>query len=284
MTFSPFSIGQAITIATQKFIQVKVENPRYEARLLMQHCIDKDLAFLISHNSKILERVHQEKFFEWVQRRELGEPIAYIVGETGFWNLALYCDNSTLIPRDDTETLVEWALSLPVPDNASVLDLGTGTGAIALALASQKKEWSVVGVDKVQEAVELATRNAQRNQLDVVFNCSDWFSSLAQRKFDLIVCNPPYVESNSPYLQRGDLRYEPSTALVSLNEGMADIITIINTATRHLNHNGWLLIEHSNEQAIKVQSVLKQNEYIQINTRKDLNQLDRVSGGCYKAH
>ena len=248
----------------------------------MQHCIHQDLAFLISHGADALAPQHLEQFYQWVQRRELGEPIAYIVGETGFWNLHLYCNNSTLIPRSDTETLIEWALSLPLPDDARVLDLGTGTGAIALALASQKPNWSVTGADVIENAVELAQRNAQRNNLKATFVQSNWFASLSDSKFDLIVSNPPYVEANSPYLNKGDLRYEPRTALVSEHDGMADLRTIIGGSTSYLRSNGWLLMEHGHLQGSKVQSELKQNGYAQVDTRKDLNLLDRVSGGCYK--
>lgn len=286
MTATATSIGQAITVATQKFIQREIDNPRYEARLLMQHCINKDLAFLISHSSDVLQQPQLEQFIQWVQRRELGEPIAYIVGETGFWSLNLYCNSSTLIPRSDTETLIEWALSLPLPEDARVLDLGTGTGAIALSLASQKPNWSVTGADVVEDAVRLAERNAKRNNLDVTFVQSNWFASLQSKKqsrrFDLIVSNPPYVEADSPYLNQGDLRYEPRTALVSEHDGMADLCTIIDGAKRHLQRNGWLLMEHGHQQGSKVQSELKQHGYTQVDTRKDLNLLDRVSGGCYK--
>lgn len=246
----------------------------------MQHCIDESLAFLISHSADALSSAQHEQFFQWVNRRYNGEPIAYIVGETGFWDLNLYCNSSTLIPRSDTEILVEWALSLPLPNDASVLDLGTGTGAIALSLASQHPGWMVTGVDVVMDAVVLAKRNAERNQLDATFLQSDWFASLQHQKFDLIVSNPPYVEENSPYLHKGDLRYEPQTALVSGQCGLADIRTIIDNAKDYLTNNGWLLIEHGHKQALMVQSELKQKQYIQIETRKDLNSLDRVTGGC----
>lgn len=205
-------------------------------------------------------------------------PVAYILGYRDFWSLRLKVAPSTLIPRPETELLVELALGLSLPEQAEVLDLGTGTGAIALALATEHADWQICGVDKQSDAVALAKKNAADNQLpDVEFYCGDWFAPLQDRRFDLIVSNPPYVEQNSPWLQQGDVRYEPNSALTSGEDGLDDIRHIASQVSGFLKPGGWLLLEHGYSQGNAVHKILAAEGGLNVTTHQDLSGLDRVS-------
>ncbi|MGQ8365656.1 peptide chain release factor N(5)-glutamine methyltransferase [Glaciecola sp. 1036] len=258
-----------------------LDDARFEAKLLLKHVTQLSSTDLITKVYSRLDENDRLHYESCILQRVDGKPVAYITGETGFWNLSLYTDTSTLIPRPDTETLVEWALELPLPATARVIDLGTGTGAIALSLKSERPQWDVSGIDKIAEAVSLAKKNAQHNQLNVAFFQSHWFDSVNQEKFDLIVSNPPYVESDSAYLEQGDLRFEPMSALVSANNGYADLTLIIEKSRDFLSKDGWLLLEHGFEQAEELQRIFNSLGFTSIQTKLDLNGLPRITGGQF---
>tara|TARA_B110001450_G_scaffold93423_1_gene88650 strand:- start:917 stop:1747 length:831 start_codon:yes stop_codon:yes gene_type:complete len=219
-------------------------------------------------------------FQEYFQRRLRGEPIAYILGWQGFWSLELKVSTHTLIPRPETELLVETALALSLPQQASVLDLGTGTGAIALALASERSTWMVTALDVEPLAVALAEENRANHSLDNVRVLkSNWFSSLPAVKFDLIVSNPPYIENNDPHLSQGDVRFEPASALVSGPQGFDDLILLVAQSVGFLVLNGWLLVEHGCEQGDAVRALFAKAGFHAIETRQDYNKLDRITLG-----
>lgn len=222
----------------------------------------------------------EARFAACLERRRLGEPVAYILGRQGFWSLDLEVAPHTLIPRPDTELLVESALEMLPAGPTTVLDLGTGTGAIALALARERATWRLTGVDRISEAVTLATRNAQRLGLgNVGFIESHWFSSLAGRRYGLIVSNPPYIPASDPHLLQGDVRFEPSSALVAGGDGLDDIRLIIEQAPAHLHLSGWLILEHGYEQAMAVRTLLSDGGFVDVASRKDLGGHERVSFG-----
>ncbi|MGO4893604.1 peptide chain release factor N(5)-glutamine methyltransferase [Flavobacterium sp. W21_SRS_FM6] len=253
-----------------------------DAKILLCHCLQRDTSYLHTWPEKTLEPEQVIQFTELIQQRCQGHPIAYLIGYRDFWTLRLRVSEATLIPRPETELLVESALELGLPDKAKVLDLGTGTGAIALALASEKSHWQVIGIDKSHDAVKLAKQNATENQLDSVrFMQSDWFSKLDKQRFDLIVTNPPYVEDNSPYLQQGDVRFEPLSALISGADGLDDIRFIVGQAKGFLAGAGWLVIEHGFEQDEKIRNIFESNAYVEIRSVSDFNGLPRVTMGKF---
>ena len=184
----------------------------------------------------------------------------------------------------ETETLVEWALELPLPESAAVADLGTGSGAIALALSTERAEWEITAVDSSSAALDLAAMNAQRHGLDrVKFLASDWFHGLGEQRFHLLVSNPPYVAPDDHHLDSGDLRFEPRAALVSEQNGMAALASIVAGAPEHLYNAGWLLLEHGWNQGAAVRDLLGEAGFSQIATRRDLAGLERITGGCWGA-
>ncbi|MBP3932312.1 MAG: peptide chain release factor N(5)-glutamine methyltransferase, partial [Pseudomonas sp.] len=218
---------------------------RLDAELLLAAALGKSRSYLHTWPEKIVSSEAALTFAEYLLRRRAGEPVAYILGQQGFWNLDLEVAPHTLIPRPDTELLVETALALLPATPAKVLDLGTGSGAIARALASERAAWHVTAVDRVLEAVALAERNRQRLQLDNVnVFTSHWFSALADQRFDLIISNPPYIAAGDVHLAEGDVRFEPESALVAGADGLDDIREIITAAAQHLNADGWLMLEH----------------------------------------
>ncbi len=251
---------------------------RLDAELLLGHVLQKPRAWLYTWGDTTLEAAHNEPLERLLARRCQGEPMAHILGQRAFWSLELEVNPSTLIPRPDTETLVEWALELPLLATARVLDLGTGTGAIALALASEQPSWKVLGVDVCLPAVELARRNARSNKVRATFLLSHWFDALAGQ-FDLIVSNPPYIDAADPHLAQGDVAFEPRSALVADHQGMADIEHIISKAPAFLVADGWLLLEHGYQQATAVADCLKQQGFVDVGTRHDLGGQPRITGG-----
>lgn len=273
-----------LTQARQRLQQAGSDSAKLDAELLAQRVLSKNRAWLFAFGETQLSEPQLQTLNEWLARRVDGEPMAYILGQRDFWSLTLATHTSTLIPRPDTETLVEWALELPLTQQASMLDLGTGTGAIALALASERPQWQVQAVDFQQESVQLAQQNAQQNHIhNTHIYWSDWFSEV-QGQFDLIVSNPPYIDALDPHLLHGDVRYEPKTALVADHHGLADLQHIVQQAPNYLTANGWLLLEHGYHQASAVQQLLQQQGFTHIESRQDLARQYRVTGGCWVPH
>ncbi|WP_338648788.1 peptide chain release factor N(5)-glutamine methyltransferase [Pseudomonas sp. ML2-2023-3] len=253
---------------------------RLDAELLLAAALGKSRSYLHTWPEKIVSSEAAWTFAEYLLRRRTGEPVAYILGQQGFWNLDLEVAPHTLIPRPDTELLVETALALLPESPAKVLDLGTGSGAIALALASERAAWHVTAVDRVLEAVALAERNRQRLQLENVnVFTSHWFSALADQRFDLIISNPPYIAAGDVHLAEGDVRFEPESALVAGTDGLDDIREIITGSASHLNAGGWLMLEHGYDQAEAVRQLLQDAGFAQVESRKDLGGHERITLG-----
>lgn len=259
------------------------ESPSVDAKVMLANILDKSQTYLFTWPDKMLNATEKAEFENAVAKRKRGEPVAYIIGKRDFWTLSLFTSPDTLIPRPDTEVLVEHVLNWANenPSNAlSICDLGTGTGAIALALASEIPEASVTGVDFQQGAVNLATRNAEANGItNAQFMQSDWFSALTGQTFDMIVSNPPYIEETSPYLNEGDVRFEPKTALTSGCDGLDDIKHIINNAPQFLNKGALLAFEHGFDQGTVVNTLLADAGFVDVKTIKDYGDNDRVTLG-----
>ncbi|QUI70075.1 peptide chain release factor N(5)-glutamine methyltransferase [Pseudoalteromonas piscicida] len=271
------NIAQAVAWATSELLPHS-ESAKLDSEVLLLHVIDKNRTYLFTWPEAELSALEQQQFEECIARRVTGEPVAHITGQREFWSLPLKVNNSTLIPRPDTETLVEHVLTLSMPNDAQVLDLGTGTGAIALALASEYPAWQITAVDASADAVALAKSNqSQLGFKNVSILQSDWFSAVAEQQFDLIVSNPPYIDEADHHLSQGDVRFEPLSALVADDHGYADIFHIIRTAKQHLNSGGYLLLEHGFEQADKIQQFFAEMAYINILTIKDMAGCDRVT-------
>ena len=255
---------------------------RLDVELLLAAALDKPRSYLRTWPEKLVPREALARFRADLERRRQGEPVAYILGQQGFWSLDLEVSPDTLIPRPDTEVLVETALALPLADEARVLDLGTGTGAIALALAHERPRWQVSGVDRIAAAVELAQDNAQRLHIDNArFILSNWFNDLPAQRFDLIVSNPPYIDAADEHLQQGDVRFEPRSALVADDQGLADLRFIIHTAPHWLHAGGWLLLEHGWQQGAAVRAIMTQHGYQAVSTVDDYGGNPRVTLGQF---
>lgn len=254
---------------------------RLDAELLLAAALGKSRSFLHTWPERIVPSEAALLFSEYLRRRRAGEPVAYILGQQGFWNLDLEVAPHTLIPRPDTELLVETALALLPVTPARVLDLGTGSGAIALALASERPAWKVTAVDRVLEAVALAERNRQRLDLrNVTVLSSHWFSALDGERFELIISNPPYIAAADPHLVEGDVRFEPASALVAGADGLDDLREIIAQAPAHLAPGGWLMLEHGYDQAEAVRDLLRAQGMMEVHSRQDLGGHERISLGC----
>lgn len=254
--------------------------PRLDAELLLAQALGKSRSYLHTWPEHEPALAQREQYQAMLVRRRAGEPVAYILGRQGFWSLDLDVARHTLIPRPDTELLVETALALLPATPLQVLDLGTGTGAIALALACERPAWQVTGVDRVAEAVALAQGNGMRLQLtNARFAESCWFSALAGQRFQLIVSNPPYIAAADPHLSQGDVRFEPSSALVAGIDGLDDIRLIIEQAPEHVLAGGWLLLEHGFDQAEAVRELLGQRGFVAVDSRRDLGGHQRISLG-----
>ena len=271
------------------------ENGKVDALVLLQHATGKSRTQILAFDETEIDEKVRLKLTALLDRRLKGEPIAYILGEKEFWSLPLNVSEGTLIPRPDTEILVEKALQIALEkleDNPlyfRILDLGTGTGAIALALASelslicQKKaiQLDVIGVDLMPDVVKLAQSNAEKNKLSVQFLQSRWFENV-EGQFDIIVSNPPYIDETDEHLFQGDVRFEPRSALVAGENGLADLRHLIEHAPGHLKDNGYLLLEHGWKQGEEVRSIFWQNHWQGVATIRDYGDNERVTLGYWK--
>lgn len=276
------SIAQCLQRAQElEFIS---DSARLDIELLLCHILQKNRTYLFTWPDKMLSPEQAEDFLQFFNRRKSGEPIAHILGQREFWSLPLAVNNSTLIPRPDTELLVELVLELFADDSVeqqrTCLDLGTGTGAIVLAIASEKPQWQLVGVDKSADAVALAEKNRRALQFaQVQIRQSDWFSAIAAQQFDVIVSNPPYIDPQDPHLDQGDVRFEPRSALIADKHGLADIELIVQQGWNYLHEQGWLLLEHGYDQGQAVRDLLTARGFVQVQTRTDLGGNERVTFG-----
>ncbi|MBE9539642.1 MAG: peptide chain release factor N(5)-glutamine methyltransferase [Proteobacteria bacterium] len=256
------------------------ESARRDTEILLCHALDKPRTWLYTWPESDVDAPRVEAFDALLAQRTQGRPVAHLTGRREFWSLNLRVNEHTLIPRPETETLVEWALALSLPAEADVLDLGTGSGAIALALASERPNWQMSAVDASPEALEVARTNAAEAGLGRVQFChSDWFGEMAGRRFHLLVSNPPYVEEGDVHLSTGDLRFEPQKALMARQQGMSDLMELVRGAPDHLHPKGWLLLEHGHDQGEKVRALLAERGFSHIETSRDLAGLERISGG-----
>ena len=267
-------------LARSEELHAVSDSARLDVELLLSYCLEKNTTFLRTWPEREVPAEAGQVFEKLLSRRLQGEPIAYLIGSRGFWTLDLDVNSSTLIPRPETELLVEQCLERLPAQKASILDLGTGTGAIALALASENKRWQVLGCDVQVDAVLLAEKNRQQLAINnAQFIQSDWFDAIPLQCFDLIVSNPPYIDPEDPHLNEGDVRFEPRSALVAENKGLADIEVIIISAMSFLQSSGWLLFEHGYNQSQAVQELLINAGFNHIETIKDLAGMDRVTLG-----
>ena len=247
--------------------------------ILLGHCVQQSRTWMMTWPDVALTDEQQQKLDAAIARRAEGEPIAYIVGAQEFWSLPLKVNSSTLIPRPETELLVEIALEKTTSENAKVLDLGTGSGAISLAIKSERPLWKITAVDFSHDALAVAKGNAEALQLDVQFIQSDWFSNLPEKGFDLIISNPPYIDQADVHLSQGDIRYEPDSALIADDQGFGDIKRISAEASHYLTQGGFLMFEHGFEQGEGVRKILHENGFSAVETVKDLAGLERVTLG-----
>ncbi|WP_158969865.1 peptide chain release factor N(5)-glutamine methyltransferase [Paraglaciecola sp. L3A3] len=288
MSDSQQTIAQVLQWAKQQLATHQVsddgqtDSSAIDSKLLLCAALDCELIYLHTWPDKLLTSQQLNTFQSFISQRITGQPVAYLVGYRDFWSLRLKVSAATLIPRADTERLVEVALELPIPSDAKVLDLGTGTGAIALSLASEQANWTVTGLDKSADAVALAKDNATANQLPrVKFIQSDWFSAVGQQKYHLIVSNPPYVESDSQFLSQGDVRFEPASALTSGIDGLDDIKYIVAQSKHYLLPEAWLVIEHGYQQGQAVAEIFVSNGFVDVRTEVDLDHQPRLTLGKY---
>lgn len=259
------------------------ESPRRDAEILLAFVTGRTRTFILAFGETALTDDELTRLDALLARRAAGEPVAYLIGQREFWSLPLEVSPATLIPRPDTECLVEQALARLPATPCRILDLGTGTGAIALALASERPDCHVTALDIIPEAVALAKRNAQRLGIDnVTVLQSHWFSALTDARFSLIVSNPPYIDGDDPHLSQGDVRFEPKSALVADNAGLADLETLVTEARRFLEDNGWLMLEHGWQQGEAVRELFTRAGYQGVETCRDYGGNERLTLGHYR--
>lgn len=274
------SIQEALSQASIALDTVS-DSPRLDAEVLLCYVLGKNRSYLYTYPEHDMPAETFAAFMQLLQKRQVGQPIAYLLKNKEFWSMTLTVSPDTLIPRPATERMIELALSLlPQSQNIKVLDLGTGSGAIALALAKERPHWQIDACDLSEQALVIAQQNAALHQLQQVhFYHSDWFKGITSKRYDLIVSNPPYIAINDPHLSQGDLRFEPMHALVSGVDGLDDIRHIISLSPQYLSQNGRLLIEHGYNQKSALQKLLIQAGFQNVQCWQDYEGLDRISGG-----
>jgi release factor glutamine methyltransferase len=269
--------------ASLQELQASLPLDPLENRILLCHATGLSRVQLITRAEQALSADQAARLAELLRRRLAGEPIAYIVGKREFFGLDFAVSEAVLIPRPDTELIVELALER-LPPQGRLLDMGTGSGAIAVSVAHSRRDASVTALDLSEAALEVARRNAASNQASVRFLRSDWFGALednasVDENFELIASNPPYIAAGDAHLSEGDLRFEPASALTDHADGLSALRAIIAGAPRHLVPGGWLLLEHGYDQAVAVRALLDAGGYAEVQSWRDLGGIERVSGG-----
>ena len=249
-----------------------------DIELLVLHLLNIDKNVLYRDNPSLTKETCNE-LKDLIKRREKGEPLAYLTNQIGFWNLSLYVDNKVLVPRPETEPIIQNILETFSSKQIKVLDLGTGSGAIGLSLAKERKNWEVICSDMSLEAIKVTEKNMLMNSLNVSLVNSNWLAAFKNECFDLIVSNPPYINPSDPRVLSDGLKFEPIEALVSDCEGFKDIEQIVKESCKSLNNSGYLFLEHGYDQSDQVVSIFENYDFSQIRTFKDLNGDDRVCSG-----
>ena len=271
------TVSEALDWATEQLSES--DDARLDSQVLLAYALNDSRTWLFTWPDKALDGATLTAFNALIEERKSGTPIAYITGYRDFWSLRLKVTPDTLIPRADTELLVETALTLKnVEKSCDVIDLGTGTGAIALSLANECPSWHITATDINPKTLAVAKENATTLELAVRFKESAWFDAINDR-YDLVISNPPYIELDDPHLQQGDLRFEPADALASGKDGLDDIRRLVQQALKHLKKDGYLLLEHGYQQAEAVRSLMAKAGYIDIETHQDIEDRDRVTLG-----
>ncbi|MFT5394984.1 MAG: release factor glutamine methyltransferase [Gammaproteobacteria bacterium] len=272
-------IVDAVKHAQQQLVES--DSARLDAEILLCSVLKCERAHLYTYPEQNLSNTEINSFNKLIVQRTEGHPIAHLIQKKEFWSLELKVTADTLIPRPETEVLVEAALNcIPKESSCSVLELGTGTGAISIAIASDRRLTNITATDIKESALQIAQLNAESHQLkNITFVQANWFDIKNINTYDLILSNPPYISIDDPHLRQGDVRFEPESALVSGKEGLDDLCIIIAGAKKHLNTNGWLLLEHGFQQGKAIRQLLKENNFSTISTLKDYSNLDRVSIG-----
>lgn len=260
------------------------DSAKLDSQVLLSLILGKEINYLYTWPEKILSVSELSLFNSLIQERLSGKPIAYITGVKEFWSLPFYCNASTLIPRPDTEVLIEQVLSEAeqhLTGKINCIDLGTGTGAIALSLASEKPEWNIEAIDYSDDAITLAKKNAQHlNIHNVHIYQSDWFSNVQlEKRFDIIISNPPYIDENDIHLSQGDVRFEPLSALVAKDKGLADIEKIAKESKQYIKKGGYLFFEHGYNQGEEVRNIMSALQFSHIKTVQDYSGNDRITFG-----
>lgn len=273
---APISIAAALSQATARLRAC--DNPPLEAQLLLAHVLEGSRGELLARTQEPLAPEARARFEQFVERRAAGEPLAYVTGRREFWSMALAVTSAVLVPRPETELVVERALALLGRAPARVADLGTGSGAIALALARERPHWQITATDRSAAALAVARDNARALAIgNLRFLEGSWYGPLGEQRFDLIASNPPYVAEADPVLQGDGLRHEPLLALASGRTGLEDLITVIGGAPRHLSAHGWLVLEHAPDQAVAVAELLVARGFRHVRCHADLAGLARVT-------
>ena len=274
-----FCIEQILKRAEQKLSSCS-DSPRLDAEILLASLLKKNRSYFMAFPEVVPSKAEQEQFETLLSQRLQGHPIAHIIGTREFWSLDLNVNQHTLIPRPDTEILIEYILHNFAQENLKVADMGTGSGAIALALASEKPNWQISATDRSPEALETARGNATKLGLqNISFSQGNWFEALEANDLDLLISNPPYIPANDPHLTQGDVRFEPDTALISGEDGLDDIRYLIKHAVEYLTQDGWLILEHGYDQKQSVKDLFVAAGYQQITQIDDYAGNPRMTAG-----